>query len=439
MYKNIMKEVFLIINCHHLCIIKEIKEELLKYGIYLNIYKKDDDFKKLLATDTIVILDDELLLDYGYLKKIEKLISMKRAVHLFKYKSVDLSNLKLFFKMDNSDISTYLENNNDFLFQLITSLKVFKIKFHYLNSSIDKHYSKDVNFISLLEYYLKEEIKDKNKLKELLPISTKELNNYFNVIDKLLISKFTIIQIREFLPFIYHQVYKKNKYELKLNMVINEIYYDKNYLSTILCCVTQDEFNNQYNDYLNAVEKRIVIDNLFIKILNKLEVIRIVDGEIRNVLSEKDINSIKLFLENKFIKKEVHEKVDIVDRIFLNYVDDIRIRNFNDFHKIKKLNILKDITDADIVITLITKKSLQDRTFINNIKVSVELNKKLLFVYLDRCELNISLQYLIGFSDNMCYWAYKRIDTFFEKYLEKIEYIANNELKENRSNIVKLR
>ena len=59
MEKYVKKEVFLIINSHHLDIIKKIKEKLLEYDINLNIYKKDDDFKKLLKTDTIIIFDDE--------------------------------------------------------------------------------------------------------------------------------------------------------------------------------------------------------------------------------------------------------------------------------------------------------------------------------------------------------------------------------------------
>ena len=45
MEKYVKKEVFLIINSHHLDIIKKIKEKLLEYDINLNIYKKDDDFK----------------------------------------------------------------------------------------------------------------------------------------------------------------------------------------------------------------------------------------------------------------------------------------------------------------------------------------------------------------------------------------------------------
>ena len=52
MEKYVKKEVFLIINSHHLDIIKKIKEKLLEYDINLNIYKKDDDFKKLLKNST---------------------------------------------------------------------------------------------------------------------------------------------------------------------------------------------------------------------------------------------------------------------------------------------------------------------------------------------------------------------------------------------------
>lgn len=439
MHKYIEKDVFIIINHYQLGIIKEIKEKLREYHINLNIYRKDEEFKKLLSTDTIVVFDKELLLDYGYLKHIESLVRMKRAVHLYKLDNIDISDLTLFFNVCDIDVKLYQENNSLFLMKLVLSLKTFQTKYHNQNYNIDKMFSKDRNFICLLEFYLKENIKDKEYLKELLPLSKKEFDDYFGLLEKLLIPHMNILQLKELLPFTYQQVFKKTRYEFKLNNVINEMYYEKEYLMMMLEGITVNELNRQYDEYLDAVLQRDVINNTFITILHKLEVIRIVDGEIRNVLSNKDINSIKMFLENKFLKDIKEEKVLIDKKLCLNYVDDIRIRSFFDFHKTNKHNMVKSIIDADIVISLISKKSIVSMEFLNNIKYAVDLNKKLLFIYLDKCDLSISIKYLIGFSDNMCYWAYKRIDTFFNKYLEKLNNISSEENKEIRSNIVRLK
>ena len=105
------------------------------------------------------------------------------------------------------------------------------------------------------------------------------------------------------------------------------------------------------------------------------EVIRIVDGEIRNVLSEKEIKKIKHFLEDKFIKKETINQTIIKDNIYLNYLSDIKVKSFLDFHKKQQHNIIDNILDADIVITLITKKALLNNEFITNINLLTSRTK----------------------------------------------------------------
>ena len=129
MEKYVTKEVFLIINSHHLDVIKKIKEKLLEYDINLNIYKKDDDFKKLLKTDTIVIFDEELVLDYGYIQIIEKLSRMNRAIHLFKYNNCDVSDIKLFFSFDNYEFIDF-KDDNESLLNMILNLKAFKLLYY---------------------------------------------------------------------------------------------------------------------------------------------------------------------------------------------------------------------------------------------------------------------------------------------------------------------
>lgn len=435
----VAKDVFLIINSSHLNIIKEIKEKLLEYDIKLNIYKKDDDIKRLFITDTIVILDNELILDYGYLKQIETLVKMKRAAHIFKLDEVDLTDVKLFFSIDDNEINNYLLNNEDFLLKLVMSLKTFKRNYHVNYAMLDRKYSKDLKFIRMLDFILKNKISNKEELKNIVALSSKEFEEYYKIVEKLLIMKMTDSEIKELLPFTYQQVYKKMRVEIKLSAAINELYYQKEYLQTVFNNITVEDLQSQYDEYLDAVKSRNIVDNTFVKILEKLEVIRIVDGEIRNVLKDKDILAIKCFIESKYIKNEKLITNTITDTLFINYVDDIRIRSIKDFHKINKFNITENMDESDIVVTLVTKKSLYDQVFIDNIRKAFELNKKVLFVYVDKCSFNLSIQYLIGMSDIICFWAYKRIDKFFIRYYEVILDILKNEPKKVYSNIVRLK
>lgn len=439
MEKYVTKEVFLIINSHHLNIIKEIKEQLLKFDIKLNIFKKDDDFRKLLKTDTIVVFDNELVLDYGYIQIIEKLSRMNRALHLFKLKDVDVSDIKLFFSFDNVEFNDYIEGDEKFLFDLIFKLKTFKLNYHIVNSLIDKKYSKDTKMVNLLDYILKQKITDENKLKELVALSSKEFDEYYSIVKKLYILEMTELQVRDFLPCLYQQVFKKIRYELKVNAVINELYFQKSYIESLFKDTTLEEFNMQYQEYLDAVNNRSECMNLFVGLLYKLEVIRIVDCEIRNVLKDKEILLIKQFIENKYLLKEKIDKSQIEDKIYLNYVSDFRIRAFLDFHRINKYNMTDSLSEADIVITLITKKAKNDELFLEIIRNAVILKKKVLFIYIDKCDLNLAMQYLIAFGDDMYYWAYKRVDVFFDRYKEMIEKISLSKYKEPNSNIVKLR
>lgn len=438
MEKYVKKEVFLIINSHHLDIIKKIKEKLLEYDINLNIYKKDDDFKKLLKTDTIIIFDDELVLDYGYIQIIEKLSRMNRAIHLFKYNNCDVSDIKLFFSFDNYEFIDFNDDDNSLL-SMILNLKTFKLYYFQKYSQLEKKLSKDNKMVNLLDYIIKQKITDENKLKELVALSTKEFNEYFEIVNKLLILKMNENQIKEFLPSLYQQVYKKVRYELKVNAVINELYYQKNYIENLFKDTSIEELNLQYEEYLTAVKNRSVDMNLFIGLLYKLEVIRIVDHEIRCVLNEKEVLLIKKFIENKYLLKEKNDCSNITEKVYLNYVSDFRIRAFTDFHRINKYNITNSLNEAELVISLITKKAIFDEEFLDHIKTAILEHKKVLFIYLDKCSFNLAMQYLIAFGDDMYYWAYKRVDVFFDRYKDMIERIVKNEYKVPNSNIVKLK
>ena len=141
----------------------------------------------------------------------------------------------------------------------------------------------------------------------------------------------------------------------------------------------------------------------------------------------------------KSLLKEKNDCSNITEKVYLNYVSDFRIRAFTDFHRINKYNITNSLNEAELVISLITKKAISDEEFLDNIKTAILEHKKVLFIYLDKCSFNLAMQYLIAFGDDMYYWAYKRVDVFFDRYKDMIERIVKNEYKVPNSNIVKLK
>ena len=176
------KEVFLIINHRRLDLIKEIKQELLKFKINVKIYSKDDTLKSVLSVDTIVVLDNELMLDHQILALIEQLVLRKRAVHLFKLSEVDVEDLLLFFQIDKSyPIRVYAPKQEKFFINLIFSLKVFKAAYYYENRSIDRICAQDPNFIKMLDCLINHQITAKEKVLEMVPISSKEFLHYESI------------------------------------------------------------------------------------------------------------------------------------------------------------------------------------------------------------------------------------------------------------------
>lgn len=425
-----VKEVFLIINHRRLEIIKEIKQQFLKFNIAIKIYSKDDSLKSILSQDTIVILDNELMLDHQILSLIEHLVLRKRAIHLFKLPDVDVEDLLLFFQIGNSyPIKVYNPNQERFFIDLIFSLKVFKSAYCYKNRTMDRICAQDPNFIKMLDCLINHQITIKEKVLEVVPISTKEFSHYETIFKSLYIYDMTQEQIKEFLPVSFQKIFIKKRDRITINDIFNKLYFMIDELTITLSNMSIIEFNNQFDQLLNAIKNNSFINNTLVVLFNQLGLIRIIDGEIKNLFKEKELFSIKQYLENKFIKKEQVTIDELKDTVYLNYCKDHRLNLFNDYHKTKNIKVVNSLQDADIVVSLVTTKAVIDSEFNKTLLDAVKLNKKILVIYLDKCNLSIHMQYHVKYADDMCYWSYKRYDVFFERYFEYLNKLSKEELR----------
>lgn len=434
MANKIQNEIFLIINRTRLDIIKEIKQQLLNYNLKVKIYQSEDSLKSLLTGDIIVILDNELMLNHEILSIIEHLVLKRRAVHLFKLENVDVDDLKVFFNIDkNYTIKEYNPNQENFFMDLILSLKTFKSYYNSLNRTLDRICSKDKNFIKIFSCYINDNIKEKEQILDLVPISTKEYFHYKNIFNSLYIYNMTKEQLKEYLPISYSQVFVKPRNKITLNDVFNKIYFMKDELDKLLENISIDELNYQYKALIEAIKLKKLIDNLIIKLFKELGLIRIIDNEIKSIFPEKDLFKIKTYLENKFLNHDLILHKTINEQIYINYCFEHRLNLFNDFHRQSKLLITNNLKESDIVVSLVTTKSLLDKKFNEILLEAAKLNKKMLLVYLDKCELSLHMQYYLNYVDYMCYWAYKRYDVFFQRYFEVLYQISNTAFKEKKS------
>lgn len=420
------KEVFLIINHRRLDLIKEIKQELLKFKINVKIYSKDDTLKSVLSVDTIVVLDNELMLDHQILSLIEQLVLRKRAVHLFKLPEVDVEDLLLFFQIDKSyPIRVYNPKQEKFFINLIFSLKLFKAAYYYENRSMDRICAQDPNFIKMLDCLINHKITTKEKVLEMVPISSKEFLHYESIFKSLYIYEMTQEQIKEFLPVSFQKIFIKTHDRITINDIFNKLYFMIDDLTNTLSNMTITEFNYQFEMLQEAIKNNSTVNNPLVILFTQLGLIRIVDGEIKNLFKDKDLISIKQYLEAKFIKKEQVVIDEFSEGIYLNYCRDHRINLFNDYHKSKNIKVSDSLNDADIVVSLVTTKAVVDSKFNKTLLDALNLNKKLLVIYLDKCNLSIHMQYHVNYADDMCYWSYKRYDVFFERYFEYLKKLSN--------------
>ena len=95
----------------------------------------------------------------------------------------------------------------------------------------------------------------------------------------------------------------------------------------------------------------------------------------------------------------------------------------------KNIKVVNSLQDADIVVSLVTIKAVIDSEFNKALLDAVKLNKKILVIYLDKCNLSIHMQYHVNYADDMCYWSYKRYDVFFERYFEYLNKLSKEELR----------
>lgn len=394
--------------------------------------------KELLKTnDVIFLLTDELLLKNEFQDLLSIVLLHHKNYFAFNTEPLFVDDLNNYFSINQNFKFTEFNQSVNFLYHLLFSLIAFKSIYKQKYQNLEKQYANDKKLILFLKYLIYYNIYKQEDILKVLKITKNEYLKYYNILKQLLVineEKDEIVILNEdlisqYLPNMYKEIFKKNHDEIDIYKIFNNIFLNYQKINEFLNNFSISKIDNQFQQIYDAYRNHLFIKNELINIFELIEVVRILDDEIIFNIPFKDILKIKNYLrDNTNISKSCLQKNKQIN-IYINYVKDesIHINYFLSWHQRRGFNLVDDINQADIVVSLITSKSIYDEHFLNNIRYSININLKTLYIYIDRIELNLKMQYLIKFYHDMCYWAYKRIDTFYEKYLEQLQIVLEGE------------
>ena len=404
----------------------------------IKVFNKYDKKTLLLATDIIIILDDEIILNNEFIETIHWLICQNRRYILFKWKGTDVTEIYDFLKLPpNKEIKDYKTNDN-FLFNLLLSLNSYYLLNFNLYNKNDKELSQDVYFIKFLDYYVNYNIINEVQIRMLLPITSNEYEKYRKYITYFKMDKMNDVLLVKYFPNCYKQIYNKKNKELDIYTLIEQITSLKDQITIILNNITFETLNIEFKNTYTALRENKKIDNHFVKILILLNAVRIIDNEMYAAVSMKCIKEIKNYLSMPFtLKNKI--KLDITKEQFYILKPkqfNEKIENIKDINKYFNIYSTNEILLSTFVIVYVTKESVNDLSFLENLKIAIYNKKKILIIYIEKCNFNLELEYLIKYYDDMYYWAYNRMDIFYEKYLLKIDKIIKSNYIDNQVSMI---
>ena len=382
----------------------------------IKVFNKYDKKSLLLATDIIIILDEEIILNNEFIETIHWLICQNRRYILLKWKGTDVTEIYDFLKLLKYKEITDYKTNDDFLFNLLLSLNSYYLKNFNIYNKNDKELSQDVYFIKFLDYYVNYNIINETQIRMLLPITSKEYEKYRMYITYFKMDKMNDIHLVKYFPNCYKQIYNKKNKELDIYTIIEQMTSLKEQIILILNNISHETLNIEFKNTYDALRENKIINNHFVKVLILLKAVRIVDNEMYAAVSMKCIKEIKNYLDMPFtLKNKI--KLDITNEQF--YIlkptqPNEKIESINDINKHFDIYSNKEIRLSTFVIAYITKDSVNDLNFLENLKTAIYNKKRILIIYIEKCNFNLELEYLTKYYDDMYYWAYNRMDIFYE-------------------------
>jgi hypothetical protein len=152
----------------------------------------------------------------------------------------------------------------------------------------------------------------------------------------------------------------------------------------------------------------------------------------------KNIKEIKNYI---ILPKTLQNKIKFKDNVKVYYLYDYntkdkRIEEIKNINNKFKLTETKYINVANVVIAFVTKDINKNEQFLNILKDALYQNVKLFVIYLDRCIFELEIIQLIKYNEEMYYWAYNRMDLFYERYLIKLDRIINSSTNRSFYNLI---
>lgn len=430
---------------------KNIKlKQFLKY-YHINLYIDDTsnfaNRKELInATDIIFILSENIIINDDFIEILNQIIHYHKNFLILYFNDLDIEDLLSFFpNVKNLNLIKCDKLDLPLLTNILFYLNTFKKQYQLLNKEIDKTLKNDIYFVLFLKYLINFKIYKKEDILKVLPITNVEYLKYYKILKDLMIiniyNEETYLldeyYISEYLPLCYKEVFKKNTKQIDLYQIFDNIYNLDEEIKKKLSHLSYEEFNKEFQKLYDSYRNKTIITNRLITVLNELEVLRIIDNNLIFNVSFKDIITVKNYLIS-ILYKNNQSNLIIKNRqiyIYSTNNDDKRIKYFINWHKHHDIIITNDFNNNDLIIFLVTSSNMYNKELLDLIRTSVENKRKILFIYIDKLQLNLKIQYLIKFYPDICYWAYKRIDYFYEKYEEKLTNILDKEINNKDQNI----
>ncbi len=414
-----------------------IQNYLKSYNITCITKKDYFDKKELLSsTDIIILLGESLISNQSFINILQWLICQKRKINFFKTSNLDNIDFFNFLKLP-SNIPRF-NSEEDSLFKILLSLNSYFFTNIDIFNIKDKSLSQDIYFIRFLDYYLNYNIRNEVQMRMLLPISLSEYHTYLDYVKNLNIDKMNEKQIQKYLPLCYKKINNKKIKQVGINMLIDKLTLNKDKIEELLKDTTYEELNEEFKQTYEALRINKFIDNHFVKVLILINAVRITKNEMYSAVSMKNIKEIKNYI---ILPKTLQNKIKFKDNVKVYYLYDYntkdkRIEEIKNINNKFNLNETKYMNDANVVIAFVTKDINKNEQFLNILKDALYQNIKLFVIYLDRCIFELEIIQLIKYNEEMYYWAYNRMDLFYERYLIKLERIINSSTNRSFYNLI---
>ncbi len=439
MGRNFKTDVIILTDIKDLKLANKIKAYLEKeaYIVMINLKFSSECKKSLLNTsDIIILLSDDLINNYDFFEILDWILCLKRRYLILKTSTVDLSDFNLFLPLSKNLKFTSIDLTSPTFFEeIIVLLHSYQERYLLKINCFDRQKMEDEHCLLFLIYLIRLKIYKYYQIRMLINISMSEYFQYLKLFRKLLIIQKINHQVIIMKEEVFRQLFghyynrcliKDLKYD-NLSNIFKQLFLKVDKIIHILKNVSKADFNDYFEQIYYGYLHHTVVSNQLFDVFKLIKLIDCWDNSFSFNLPIKDVIRVKTFIKNSFIIKNDNRLS--LQNIYINGLNsDLKVSSFKLYHEMLIGNVSLAMSDSTLMINLVSKDSVYNPTFLNKIHLGLNREMKMLFIYLDRCEFSLEMQYLIKDYPDICFWAYHTIDVFFVKYYQLINETIKQEL-----------